>query len=348
MLPNIFANITIPNYDAELTTLTRKWAKQAASDREARRDPVLRVAMTKLVIGLGELIEEVADMAELAATGGDAFAADEMRELLTWQLTEFLSGAQIERGDDSEVYQEARRWYQVSERHALTWFETTRIGATWEIVAVESDAQQVAEPLDAVITRMVKASPNAPIEQLVADVLAARPAPAGFDPQDIGESLHWRIEAARAQQPPVELSGLDLRELVANGLRDRNWIEDDMFCNPFNGSSAHFDADLPVLLELITDERFADDATFTLEDVIAKLIGSPVIPPVAKPGSMFEVIRSAIDEAADTDTIDDIVDAVLRVKPAPVPEWETHLRSVIRQRIEEILLQRARAGAANA
>lgn len=294
MLPNIFANITIPNYDAELTTLTRKWAKQAAADREARRDPALRVAMTKLVIGLGELIEEVADMAELAATGGDAFAADEMRELLTWQLTEFLSGAQIERGDDSEVYQEARRWYEVSERHALTWFETTRIGATWEIVAVDNSAQQVA--------------------------------------------------SAPAVEPPAP----DLRALVANGLRDRNWIEQGMFCNPFTGAAADFDADLPTLLNVITGEDIEDDAPFTLQDVINVLIGTPTAPPVAKPGSMFEIIQCAIEEAADTDTIDDIVNAVLRVKPAPVPEWETHLRSVIRQRIEETLMQRARAGAANA
>ena len=63
---------------------------------------------------------------------------------------------------------------------------------------------------------------------------------------------------------------------------------------------------------------------------------------------MFEVIRVSIDEATDNDTIDDIVNAVLHVKPAPVPEWEIHWRSVIRQRIEETLLQRARAGAANA
>lgn len=284
MLPNLFANITIPNYDAELTALTRKWAKQAVADKQARRDPALRVAMTELVIGLEQLIADIGDAAALKTAGDDAFAADEMRELLIWQLTEFLTGAQIERGDDSEVYQEARRWYQVSERHAATWFETTRIGSTWEIVAA-------AEPLDA-----------------------------------------QQAASAPAVEPPAP----DLRALVADGLRDRGWIEQGEFCNPFTGAMVDLDADLPALLSIITGEDIEEDTPLTLQDVINKLIGSPVAPP--KPENVYQVIDRLIEDNEDA-TLDELVAMVMREKPLPA-DWEEAYAYTLRNRIDETLAER--------
>lgn len=283
MLPDTNVQITDPALDAELDALDRKWAAQAVEDEKARRDPVLRVGMTKLVTHFGDLLADIADAAALETGSDSAFDADEMRGLMIWQFAEFLTGAIIERGDD-ECYLSLRRWYEMDERHAATFFDTTRVGSEWEIVAVEKPpvaGQQVAsapapkaESLDDVIARVVaSAAPGATVDQLIADVLREKPAPVGYEGSST-DVIRQRLEAARTQQQQDERD--QLRELVANGLRELNWIENEMFVNPHNGTAAAFDADLAELLQLVTDKSDLDETTpITLQQTITRLIGLP-------------------------------------------------------------------------
>ena len=354
-------HITPPELDAEMTAITRKWAKQRLADEQARRDPVLRVAMVKLITQLEQVLADVADAAALENGGDDAFSADEMRELMIWQLAEFINHCTIERGDDEEVYAALRKWYELDERHALTWFDVTYAGSNWQLVALE-DAdrtptarqrarhaqQQDAANLPAdVINRIVSAAPGAPIDELIAAALNA------YAPGSV-EMIRRQIEAVKAQQQvAVEPSALELRRIVADGLTARGWTHDDQFCNPFTGLCVDQDAELADLLYMITEDKSLSEKPLTLANVIESLIGAPAtqdddpdadLPEYnGTPGSMYELIERVIRDSASGATTDSMVDAVLQEKSAPL-EWETDLRGVIRQRIEETIADRRAGG----
>jgi len=170
--------------DLEITR--RRWAREAVQDEKARSNPALRVGMTRLISQIGELIGEIADE---SVTAGDSFAADDMRELLTWQLAEFLTDSVIERGQDGGVYDSLIKWYQFSERHANTFFDTTRHGVSGTVCTAETEIVGQAAPDDPpnpetlreVIARVATAASGEEMDTLIDRVLIEKPAPVGYE-----------------------------------------------------------------------------------------------------------------------------------------------------------------------
>lgn len=106
------------------------------ADEAARRDPALRLAMVELITDLGDMIGNTA--AKLAYEKGltSAWDIDNLADKVCWQIVEFLAQGSFER-DPAEA--PICKAYQVSERHAMDWFDVGIPSTGGKPFALESE-----------------------------------------------------------------------------------------------------------------------------------------------------------------------------------------------------------------
>jgi len=106
------------------------------ADENARRDPALRLAMVELIADLGDIIGNAA--AKLAHEKGitSAWGTDALADNICWQIVEFLAQGAFER-DPAEA--PICKAYQVSQRHAMDWFDVGIPATGGKPFALESE-----------------------------------------------------------------------------------------------------------------------------------------------------------------------------------------------------------------
>lgn len=92
-------------------------------DYEARADADLRILMVELVERIGELITEFGEKLQQAHSPKehDPFEIDACKDLIAWQLAEFVTLAQYPR--DDETYEYTVKGGQFTRLHSMFWFQ---------------------------------------------------------------------------------------------------------------------------------------------------------------------------------------------------------------------------------
>lgn len=111
-----------PNSSSYIQPYEELRRQQAATDEQARTNPALARVMVDLIADIGDLLERHAARLADAKTPDNLqrFDVDDQRELLAWQLCEFVNLAHISR--DDETYTLAARAHQYTRQHAGAWF----------------------------------------------------------------------------------------------------------------------------------------------------------------------------------------------------------------------------------
>lgn len=120
MLPDTDKNrdSSLPLNDFRLADMRQR----AATDEVTRDDPLLRVQMVKFISDLDELLlHHAALLAQLQGEEG-AFAEDETKDLMVWQLGEYILRSHIDR-DPCEP--PITRGWQMDEAHACDFFDVS-------------------------------------------------------------------------------------------------------------------------------------------------------------------------------------------------------------------------------
>lgn len=101
---------------------------ERGEDEKLRRDPVIRVHMSRMIEELAELVQDTAADINRKQGGSmiDPFSVDHLADVVLWQLVEYLMQCQIDRTPASgSGYEDMARAHQLTEWHAAFWFATS-------------------------------------------------------------------------------------------------------------------------------------------------------------------------------------------------------------------------------
>jgi len=120
----------------EAHPLPYDWDARKKADQAARDESNLRTQMVKFVADLGKVLNDHAAQLAKATGEGGAFEEDNARDLLTWQLCEFLARGEFERNPAEPPI---TRGWQVTAAHARDFFA----------VDTQADGSLVAREIEA-------------------------------------------------------------------------------------------------------------------------------------------------------------------------------------------------------
>lgn len=113
-------------------------------DEDTRRAVHLRQASAMLVEALDDALEQIAQGLADEFDMPDAFSVGAYRDLLVWQLVEFLTQAHIDRDPKDEFYNSVIKGHQVSSRYAHAWFNLVAASSGFIVPEEEFYARQIA------------------------------------------------------------------------------------------------------------------------------------------------------------------------------------------------------------
>jgi hypothetical protein len=111
---------------------------QEQVDNDARNDAALRTEMCRLIDHLSVVIDDHAAALAHAESDAGAFNMDIKKDLLTWQLAEFLTRCIIDRDPDEPPM---TRGWQVDQEHAFDFFRVDAL-SDHSLVALEVEASR--------------------------------------------------------------------------------------------------------------------------------------------------------------------------------------------------------------